>query len=283
MFQQPKLTSFITFYDRAIYKDVDLVESLWKYSMTLDKVIIERDEYVYSKKHCRVGPVLCSLEKGNKPRPLKESNGTILITEVAAGKWISKLMADTKSDKTYICHTLVSNVTVDFSVAEGNSLALRWEPTLITKTKLWRVFVHDPFESVLLHTYAMKNIPGFTIARKEEYRPGNTDIQYPTERRKAKILTKKRVLPRPSEIHPCLRDEEYSQNFCLMRHAWKKKFEIMRDFYNDSFGCQIPGIHIEEQFRLPVCQHFDTSTGDGIMGISELMMDIYENEKLAKP
>lgn len=40
--------------------------------------------------------------------------------------------------------------------------------------------------------------------------------------------------------------------------------------YGDKFGCQIPGIEVAEDLRMPVCQHFFT-TNKGPRGLEELL------------
>ncbi len=62
-------------------------------------------------------------------------------------------------DYVSLCHTLAPNVSLDFSVASGNALMLKWNVSLASNVPDWTVFVHDAHEMVLLDTYSMQSMP----------------------------------------------------------------------------------------------------------------------------
>ncbi len=69
---------------------------------------------------------------------------------------MSRFLADSSTGATQLCHTLVPNVTVDFSHPRGYSISLRWLNDFVDKSLFWRVYVHDRRESVLLNSYAIR-------------------------------------------------------------------------------------------------------------------------------
>ena len=75
-----------------------------------------------------------------------------------AGTWRSRILADSNLGFNFLCHTLVPNVTVDFSSPGGNSFALQWGVArgYVQKTRDKRVYVHDREEDVVLNTHAIR-------------------------------------------------------------------------------------------------------------------------------
>ena len=101
----------------------NMLDLMWEYYFKLNEVFYDVSKDAGKRKNCQIGPVSCSPPK-EVGRPDTHS-GTVL-TETPAGTWTSQLLADSENGGYYMCHTLVPNVTVDFSMEDGNAIAFKW-------------------------------------------------------------------------------------------------------------------------------------------------------------
>lgn len=102
-------------------------------------------------KGCTVGGKSCSLPKDLSFENFNQKDLSDHVeVKVEAGKWISRLMADSLNGHTFLCHTLVPNVTVNFSKQNGNSISVKWNKKFLNKAPYWSIYVHDKMEHVLL-------------------------------------------------------------------------------------------------------------------------------------
>ncbi len=153
-------------------------------------------------------------------------------------------MADSEKGYNVMCHTLIPNVSVDFTMPTGNSVTLKWVDSLLVNVPQWNVYVHDRNEHVLLAAYAMADLPRLTLRRPVE---GN----YLLPKGKAKLLPKLILKPDTSN-HPCVSGASYSQNLCYLKKFWRSRVDAIRDHYGNRFNCIIPGILLDGE-ELPLC------------------------------
>ena len=161
------------FYRALEAMGADITSAMWEYYFTLDKILhwhhYEPTILINMRSAiCRVGTISCFY--GKQPILKPNNTHTVVETEVPAGKWTSKFMTDSYRGTTYLCHTLISNVTVDFSLPEGNSIALRWNKFYANLTNSWTIYVHDKNEHVLLNSYALETLPSMTISKTTVWR-----------------------------------------------------------------------------------------------------------------
>ncbi len=248
-----------------------IMTNLWKFYLTLDKKILERSKKAETSfiqitdNNCRVGKIECGIrlgEHGDKVVPNGESEMTEV--HVPAGKWISRFLADSTDGTNQLCHTLIPNVTVTFDNPLGHSIALKWENTYITKSNFWKVYVHDIHEHVLLDSYAIKTMPSVTFLKY--------DLTDETKTKK-KLLMLPRLTKHPSssEVLPCVNCQDYSENWCNIQWGWKENLQEMKNYYGKRFTCRIPGIWTDKRSEMPICSHYDPSTGNGSLGFLNLM------------
>ncbi len=63
---------------------------------------------------------------------------------------MSRVLADSLKGDNMMCHTLIPNVTADFSKKHGNSISFRWGSTVTSKIPWWHLYIHDKHEHVIL-------------------------------------------------------------------------------------------------------------------------------------
>ena len=243
-----------------------LGESLWKHHFNLNKIM---SDYTRDKKYgnlCSIGSKSCS--------PPPEASVTLptdvtatLELEVEAGTWKSRFLADSKEGTTFMCHTLVPNVTVDFTLNEGNIIQIKWDRIFIKRSNFWTIYLHDKNEHVLLKSHAIESLPLIKFAGQDADNMAEDDVF----KKKAKIVPRLQVLPEPSDVLPCNDSLGYSINYCNLEWGWMKKYDAMKDYHGDAFACTIPGVITNSSYYMPICQHFhpnDTSLGlEGILKV----------------
>ena len=246
----------LPFYQYHINNDKDIESGIWKYYMTVDKMIYPStdDEYRITgekKFHqCKIGTASCSIDWQQVTKPDKVSITPEI--QVQAGKWVSRILADSYQGYTYLCHTLIPNVTVDFSKQGGNSLAIRFLTSYKYHSPYWKIFVHDKYEHVSLHTHALEALASLTMVRYNK---------------SAKMFNKKKALikPRliemadPSQLHPCSLEPVYSQTWCNIKWGWQQKVNSIKNNLSDKFNCVLPGIWINDNATRPVCHTLEGS------------------------
>ena len=166
-----------------------------------------------------------------------------------------------------MCHTLVSNVTVDFTKYYGNALAFRWKREFIGSLPFWKIYVHDRNEHVLLTSYAMETQPTLTMTKPKMDENGKfLDNSY---QQKATITPKLLIRPKPSPNLPCSNEDLYSRNLCHIQHGWKEKFKAIQDIYRENFTCQLPGIKVQHEIQKQTCQNYHRES-NGSLGFEDL-------------
>ena len=252
--------------------EMNVTENLWRFYPGLTDVLkgninrrIYNDRGLDAK--CSVGHLPCSIPEKlvGMPEPGKDE----FEYEVPAGKWISRLMADSNRGWNFMCHTMKPNVSVDFSVAGGNKFSLLWGVPL-QDISYWHVYVHDRNEEVVLSSHAIETLP-LLIPNRNGMRV------------KAMIIPKLIRLPEPSEVHPCIVSRDYSKNRCDLEWGWTKRIQEVKALNGDRFGCLLPGIVTgkEDVTKLPVCKHYTPDEPNGTMGLSDLTKDF--NTETRKP
>jgi len=262
-FQKPKT---VVKNPSLFYKTLDTIKvpispQLWKYGFNLDDVIFRSTD----KEGCLVGITTCTINSLDD-----EGRASFEAEErpVESGVWRSRLLADSSDGTTFFCHTLVPNVTIDFSKAGGNSISIRWQTGHQTVSTYWHVYVHDKNEDVILESYAMEPevpivVPGFKANPKEEEEL----------KAKRKVLVSPLILqhPEPSEKLPCSNDDSYSENRCRVGRAWAAKFKAMDKAFGNRFTCRLPGTWPDpDDWHLPVCDHYFISEDNGTLGLFDL-------------
>ena len=167
-----------------------------------------------------------------------------------------------------MCHTLVPNVTVDFTKYFGNAFALKWLPEFLSKVPSWKLYVHDKYEHVLLKSYAIETLATLTLTKPQTSEDGSAFLTKDYQH-KAVITPKLVILPEPSKVLPCKEDEAYSRNLCYIKHGWKEKFKILENHFRDNFTCQLPGIKVLDGMQKPVCNTFYRQS-TGALGLKDL-------------
>lgn len=76
-----------------------------------------------------------------------------------------------------MCHTLIPNVTTQFAHRHGESIRLRWHPSLLINASRWTVYVHNNQEHVVLDTYLLEDLPRLDLARPKEDDP-STELSH---------------------------------------------------------------------------------------------------------
>lgn len=192
---------------------LDFMDNLWKYYFTLDNILslYRGDPFSPLSQKCRVGLFSCHLDIHDAIIP---TNGSRFVeTEVEAGKWVSKFMADSYRGENHLCHTLVPNVSVDFAVNGGNSIAIKLNNVGYTSvSSYWSIYVHDKHEHVLIDSLAIETVPSLKCSKN-----ANEETFTPPHKKKAKILPRLQELPSPSARLPCSEDESYSRNLCNLQ------------------------------------------------------------------
>ncbi len=263
----------LSFYDMLIKFGLPIVPSLWRYHFTLDKQIPERKKYaldtsIWADNRCRVGNVQCGLGFEEKVAP--DGDKEVHESEVPAGKWISRFLADSYQGTNHLCHTLVPNITVNFNIRHGNSISLKWKSDYSVMSSFWTVYVHDKNEHVVLESHAIRTLPAVTVQK--------IDIDQPLKL-KRKVLALPRVtrFPSPSSQHPCGSDSNYSENWCDIQWGWQERINILKDFHGENLTCRLPGVWAKMKPELPVCNTYETAE-NGTLGFLELGNKEYFNE-----
>ncbi len=252
----------LVLYEKGLAFGHQVVPMLWRYYFTLDKKIRRYFEGTdLFEPTCRVGPHSCGIPR--KGTVTRNDSQESLELEVPAGKWVSKFLADSHLGSTYLCHTLVPNVTVDFGDPLGYSIAVQWMNGYSEMSKHWIVYVHDKHEHVLLNTYALKTLASVTVPKLD-----------PEDRQRSKkkmlVLPRLNRHPKSSEVLPCQGDPGYSENRCDIESGWRMRYEILRDRFGGNFSCRIPGIWTGGK-ELEVCDHSGTGD-DGSLGLADLIL-----------
>ena len=266
----------LSFYKMHIVYDGNIEQGIWDYYMTLDKIIntVTEADYDSDTKHCRVGSHSCDLvAKAISENPKPAHVNMTQEFEVPAGKWVSRVMADSDRGNTYFCHTLIPNVTVDFGVKDGNSIGLQFLRNFIRKVPYCKIFIHDQFEHVTLPSYALETMASMTILKYD----GINAFAH-----KGKAIIKPRLieLPEPSELLPCQVDPQYSQNWCQIKWGWQQKLQEMKDHFADRFNCIIPGIWANDTDTKPICNLYESESNNGSLGFIEIMNPLYPNHPI---
>ncbi len=87
-------------------------EFLWRFYFTIDKLFSPIDAGKYSS-GCSIDRVSCFVPKYSQFK--EDDHDEVRVYEVPAGKWISRFLSDSQYGDNVLCHTLQSNVTVDFT------------------------------------------------------------------------------------------------------------------------------------------------------------------------
>ncbi len=153
-------------------------------------------------------------------------------------------MADSVQGDNVMCHTLITNnLAVNFSVSGGNTLAIKFAPTVLSNVPLWKIYVHDKEEHLVLSTYAMGDIPFVQLKNINQTR---------TNAHKAKVKLLPKLFNKPgTKFHPCIKDDSYSQNECYLKKLWKNRVDKIKDYYGERFDCVLPGLMLDE--KMPIC------------------------------
>ncbi len=254
-FREPKLTYSNP--QKLLYiltlDNKDIVSNMWKYYFNLDKMLERVTGDV--GRLCRVGNSKCSIKKDSKfngaPTDLSKQEVEV---EVEAGKWVSRILADSKLGNIFMCHTLIPNVTVSFSQTDGDSIGISLAEEYYSVSKTRQIYIHDRDEHVLLDSFAVSTNPSFVAESTEIDVDGEKRHIIPFKR--LQILPTKHVHPTTSDVHPCSNETDYSENWCKINHSWNSKINMMDQFYGDNFTCVSPGIWDFVGKAFPVCQHY---------------------------
>ena len=73
-----------------------------------------------------------------------------------------------------------------------------------------------------------------------------------------------------TDYHKCNSKLEYSYNLCQLKYCWMSRFKKMRSTYGERFNCQLPGIQIEWQYSLPICQKDQAESENDTFGTGEI-------------
>ena len=250
------------FYRSLDAMTADITSAMWEYYFTLDDILYDITNDFGQGLYCRVGEVSCSYDTISVTKP--NDTHMVVETEVPAGIWASKFLADSYIGTTYLCHTLITNVTVDFSLPEGNSIALKWRREYSSLTNYWTLYIHDKNEHVLLNSYAIETLPSLTISKLQ---PGENDYKV---KRKAQLLPRLLQLPEPSDVLPCSPDENYSLNLCNIKQGWKRRSIELEDYHGSKFNCELPGILSNLEDQKPICKE-TTTMSNATLGYFDLM------------
>ena len=236
----------------------EVVPNLWRYFFTLDKIIhnlvaLAGEESTPDNK-CKVGNVNCvrKMTDIDVVIPSNSSHQEVEI-DVQAGKWKSKFYASSVDSSLYLCHTLVPNVSVDFSNTGGNVLSLVWKSNYVRTSIYRRIYIHDRNEDVLLNSFAIETVASIIIEQRVSYDNASTE-----GKKKLQIIPKLVKHPKHSSVHPCKQEQNYSENRCNVQWGWHNKINIMREYYGSNFTCVPPGVwDMSEVDPMPVCHHYE--------------------------
>jgi len=215
-----------------IKEETNLYDFIWKYYGTIDEILLP------SYNLCQVGGVSCALPKNVDRFYPEASLENAFEIEVPAGKWISRPYSDSKRGDTFMCHTLISNVSVDFHRELGDAIGLAWSVDFIRNfSSYFTIYLHDARENVLLRTYAIDTLPNIILSRRSN--PLEDDPNFDAMRFKAKaaIVPTLRRHPKSTKVHPCKESLRYSKNLCLIQHGWTERIKEMRAFHGENFTC----------------------------------------------
>ncbi len=245
---------------------LEVIPNVWKYYFTLDEILFPRENTQFlSDDRCRVGTVSCGYLDADEESLFLNNNTQDLEYEVPAGKWKSRILADSQDGKLYMCHTLIPNMTVDFFATLGNSMAIAWKPTYAATSTYWRVYVHDRNEHVLLNSFAIETVASVAIPQFDADNPLK-------QKRKLLLVPRFTQHPKSSEVLPCETDLEYSVNWCNIQWGWHQKIRLMENYYGTNFSCIIPGIWDDPPSEKSICSHMEANGGNNFtLGFSELV------------
>ena len=182
----------------------------------------------------------------------------VILTMVQAGKWISRFLTDSRFGTNYFCHTLIPNVTLDFSrYSGGNAFQLELGFEYLKLSPSRRLIVHDKNEMPLLRHYGISMMPEFKL---------HTGVLF-----KGRLETRRHVLTK-SRHNPCNDDDSYSENRCNVAFAWKKRLsKIKKRFGAANVTCVIPGLIFNDEDKMPVCEHYEPDEENPSVGIKHLI------------
>lgn len=251
--------------------NISVMDTIWKYYFTLDQVLDIISDTDVTKKNflCRIGGVSCTpmtttvnatndegeiFEFKSKTLPVPADPHGLVEVHVPAGKWISRVLADSSLGNNFMCHTLVPNVSVDFGRERGNLFSIKWQNDYFETSPYWQVYVHDRHEDVVLREHALESLHSITVTKVGSSANGGL--------RKASIYPRLQLLPEPSEVHPCEDADDYSRNNCNLKHGWRVKTQSVEDHYGRNYTCEIPGLVLDPKDHKPVCQtYYDQDSG----------------------
>ncbi len=229
------------FYKELERYGLPVMPNLWKYYLTLDKMVA-MDRLGAT---CQVGSKRCGAYKDTSPLTVEKAKDyEEVITQVDAGTWNSRFVADSQLGAVHMCHTLTPSVNADFSSLEGRSIGISWNKHLeYRNVSFFQVYVHDRDEHFLPETYAIETM---------------TSVFMEGPMFQKKLMIKPTLMRKPltSRRHPCLMGN-YSVNLCQINHGWDHKLKLVEDFYGERFQCEIPGIIRGSGKKRPVCDNFD--------------------------
>ena len=222
---------------------------LWGYYFDLDEVV----------SRCSIGGVKCEPDGNSINKSLINPDET-KVTFVPAGKWISRFFADSLYGFNYFCHTLEPNLTVDLSQPDGgNAFKLELGYNYRELSPHRRFLVHDKREMLLLRSYRISTLLELTL------------FSHAVSKTRARLEPRKNVLVQ-TRHHPCNESEEYSENRCNVAFAWKQRMAKMREKLGaDNFTCVLPGLIVNEEDKLPVCDHDEATMENPSKGIIDLV------------
>ncbi len=258
------------FYLRLEQFGLPIYRNLWKYYFTLDAILYRHISEETRDDSCVVGGKSCSPKHRSNFKVAKEEDEPV-VNHVSAGEWTSRLVADSSNGALSMCHTLVPNVTADFSSEEGHAVEIKWmRETFSNLSSYWKVYVHDRNEHFLPDTYAIETMAKITLTKLHSSR--------------AYLIRPKlsRLPDPPSQRHPCEggrgRGGGYSENLCNIRWGWDRKLEAMEAYFGINFTCQIPGILSgPDAQKRPVCERYYDSP-DGQLGLLELTHELQHGQ-----
>ena len=236
---------------------------LWTWYYGLDKIQYKKDGRFSGTgniDYCIVGGMGCTYPYDEFPVHLLDPSENIVTVEVPAGKWVSRFMMDSaETAHLFLCHTLVPNVTLDFSLVDGNAVGMTWNRDKFAGvTRYFEVYIHDPRETVSLSNYFAEPNPKVTFARPEE-----GDL----------VVKKRKIQLFPSRFEVighaqrCSDEEGYSKVACDLAHCWDKQMDVMADFFAERFNCTLPGVLTQKSW--PVCDKIGVDSAEVVHGSNE--------------
>ena len=79
-------------------------------------------------------------------------------------------------------------------------------------------------------------------------------------------------------MKPCKKGDSYSENLCILKWGWERKFDKVHSHVGDRFACKIPGIWTNEPYAMPVCNHFAAYNETDSLGLADLVVRSLESQ-----